>query len=172
MKLLRECLGALREQLAEWDEDCRDEDNEDEITHEQAFRELFSGVFTADYDGAPYGSAFEALCRCLGRMLPNASFAPCRLEWFEQLDGYLESERVPLRLSDLIFRPPIEIPRPGEQPLIGHWTHADIVEAVGPLANVAATASDPDVAEALTMVADWCRVLTKSPGRMIVGFFA
>ncbi len=165
--LLNEMLPAVQERLADLDEQLVDEDD---ITHEQAFRELFSGEITAEHYGARYGWAFETLCGCLGTYLSNYCFSPCTIAWYEQLDDYLATTDTALRFDDLINNCPIRIPMSDDWPVIGHWSHQQIINAAPYMSKLATAASDHDVAEALRSVNDWFNEATKDPNLFIVGF--
>lgn len=169
-KLLRDCLARAAERLQELDDEFYDEDEEDQIPHEQAFRELFSGRFTAEYAGGTYGWAFEALCACLGEPLSNEGFSPCDIEWYEQLDEQLAAAGAQARLLKLIGSCPIEMPQPDDFPAIGQWTHAELVASAPMIARLAAEADDPEVAEAFGTASQWCHAVSQDADLCIVAF--
>lgn len=169
-RLLRDCLTAARERLADLDYQLYDEDEEDDITHEQAFRELFSGNFTAEYCGARYGWAFETLCDCLGTSLSNRGFSPCDIDWYEELDDLLAASDITLRFDSLTNDCPINIPLSDDWPMIGHWKHSEIVEAAPLISRLAKSVTDPDVAEAIATIHEWINQATKDADLIIVGF--
>ena len=110
VSFLRKILSKAGERLEELDEQLVDEDDEDDFTHEQALRELFSGQITAEHHGSRYGWAFESICDSLGCYLPNQSFSPCNVEWYKQLDEYLATTELNLHFEDLVNNCPIKIP--------------------------------------------------------------
>lgn len=168
--LLFECLASATDRLEDYDEQMLDEDDEDAITHEQAFRELFSGTFSAPYHGGTYGWAFEVLCDCLGTWLSNSGFSPCNGSWYDQLDEHLAAAGAALRFSELLYACPIKIPMPDDWPLIGHWPGDRLIEAAPVIAGLAASATDHEVAEAFATVEEWCKAAARNPGCMLIGF--
>jgi hypothetical protein len=169
-ELLRECLDVARDRLADLDDQLFDEDEPDDIKHEQAFRELFTGEISAKSCGARYGWAFETLCNCLGTWLSNRGFSPCSTKWYQQLDDYLAASHVSLRFQDLTSNCPIDIPLSDDWPMIGHWSHEQIDESTASIARLASDAADPDIAEALATVVEWFTEAANDPNLMIVGF--
>ena len=169
-ELLAEVLEAAGESLANLDEQMCDPDDEDDISHEQAMRELFSGELTAEYYGARYGWAFDMLCNCLGTFLSNRGFSPCDTSWYEQLDEYLATSDVEFRFTQLIYDCPIELPTIDDWPCIGHWTQEQIAAAAPAMKKLAEETADREVAEALGTVNEWFEQALGEPGSMIVGF--
>ena len=167
-ELLRQCLSVAQERLADLDEQLLDED--DDITHEQAFRELFSGDISSKSFGAHYGWAFETLCDCLGSSLSNRGFSPCNVEWYEQLDTHLATSNVTLRFDNLINNCPIDIPLSDDWPMIGHWSHLEIADSARSLAKLSGANNSPEMAEALATVNEWFNVVAQNKNLIIVGF--
>lgn len=168
---LQHVLANSAERLSQLDDQLVDEDDEHDISHEQALREIFSGSITAHNYGARYGWAFETICDCLGTFLPNQSYSPCDFEWLEQIDAYLETTEISLRFEGLVNNCPIEIPRSDDWPMIGHWTHAQILSASPQVLECAKTATAPEISDALFQVHEWLELGSKHPHSMIIGFF-
>ena len=148
-------------------------DADDRITTAQALAEIFRGTPTREDCGAVYGWAYGDYCWSMGEVLNNGMFMPCDWEWLESLDAVLEPAGVPIRFMKLIQSPPIPIPEPDEHPMLGHWTHEEIVASRDPLARLlAAGVGDDQIAEALRDVHDdWIVSAVAQPGSMIIGFY-
>jgi hypothetical protein len=179
-ELLADVLEARGKRLADLDEQLGigepgtdDYDADDRITHAQAITEIVRGTPTRDDCGAVYGWAYGDYCWSMGEVLNNGMFMPCDWDWLESLDAVLEPAGVPIRFLKLIQSLPIPIPEPEERPMIGHWTHDEIVASKEPLARLlAAGVSDPQIAEALQDVHDdWIAPAVAQPGSMIIGFY-
>lgn len=117
---LEEVLADASERLLDLDEQLVEEDDENDIPHEQALRELFTGNITANDYGSRYGWAFETPCNYLGTDLSNQSFSPCPIEWYGQLDECFASADLDLRFDILVNNCSIEMPEPDDWPMIGH----------------------------------------------------
>ncbi|MDG3008051.1 DUF7691 family protein [Paludisphaera mucosa] len=166
-----EALAALEADLADYDRqmDAPSPDNDVDLSHAAALREIFAGSFTEDVPGARYGWAFEALCRFLGESLENSGFIPCNSAWYNDLDEVLAEHQVPLEFSDLIDRSPIPFPEPDDWPCIGHWGDAHLA-AADPLATALGAIDDPEIRTALETALGWLRAARGRPGSLIVGF--
>ena len=168
--LLDRLLIDVMPDLVSLDEQLCDAGDEDDITHEQAFRELFSGNVSAPEYGARYGWAFEKLCQSIGTYLPNNCFSPCKFEWYDQLDRFLATTDIELRFSQLVYNCPVEIPEPDDFPSIGHWTHEQIAAAAPMITKVADSAQDETIGEALSVVSEWLKQGVEDSNSMIIGF--
>lgn len=170
-KLLAEVLEQAAEALEDLDEQF-DVEDEDQITHAQALKEIFAGKLTREEDcGFIYGHAYEIYCSSMGEMLSNNHFSPTCVEWLNTLDGFFTKQDVPLRFHQLLFE---EFPIPVETdatPCGGFWDHPEIVEARKPLKAAIAGAADADIAKAASVVLGWVNKAIKTPGSVIVGFF-
>ena len=145
------------------------ENNDVDLSHAEALREIFIGQFTEDVNGSRYGWPLECLCRFIGTPLSNEGFSPCKIGWYEELDEVLELHRVRLRFADLIYQPPIPIPRADDWPCVGHWG-ANEIATIEPLAGIIQNIDDREVKQALETALDWLRDGVKHPGSFIVGF--
>ena len=169
-RLLRRSLKAAKRRLRELDVELGDEDDEDDITHEQAFRELFSGQMTSPGYGHRYGWAFETLCAYLGEPLSNEAFSPCNGDWYEELDEFLAASNVALKLSNLVENCPISIPMSDDWPMIGHLSQGEIRSTAQQISQLAASTSDSEFGDALTTVSAWFQRASKDNDLIIVGF--
>ncbi len=150
-----------------------DEDEPDDITHEQALREIFEGTYTKPNYYSRYGWALETLCGYLGKFLNNGPFCPVSVGWEAVLDAELEKHRIPLRFQELTDRPPIPLPAWNDWPCVGHWSVEEIRTAAPLLIGVAASAQDQDSwgREAFLTVQQWFELALKWQDGMIVGFY-
>lgn len=98
----------------------------------EAVGELVDGRCQRPRLGHVYGYALQLLCDLLGHALPNDVFSPCRLDWLELVDGYMDEAGVAsaVRLGRLIGEPPLPVPRSDEYPLVGFWEPADLARAL------------------------------------------
>ena len=145
------------------------ENNDVDLSHAEALREIFSGPFTEDVNGSRYGWAFECLCRFIGQPLSNDGFSPCSVEWYDRLDEVLKAHDVPLRFARLINDPPIPIPEAGDWPCVGHWG-TDAIAAAPRLAQALERIDAGDVKRALGTALEWLRAGAAAPDSIIVGF--
>jgi hypothetical protein len=164
-------LAATREQIADYDDQLLDRENPEDISHGQALREIFDGTYTRPEYYSRYGWALESLCTYLGTFLDNGPFCPVGAGWEETLDRQLKKHRIPLRFRDLIYRPPISLPKWNDWPCVGHWAPAEIRKAAPLLLGVVPTVKDVWVREALTTVHQWFTLAVKRQDGMIVGFY-
>lgn len=169
-RLARKLIRNAKARLNELDEEMLDEDDEDDMSHQQAFRELISGDITAEYHGGRYGWAFDVLCDCLGQFMSNRGFSPVNIQWYEDLDKLLESSGIAIRFWDLIADCPIKIPLSDDWPMIGHWTHQQMTQSLEPMKKLAQRELDEEQAEALNTATEWMTAALKNPKLMIVGF--
>jgi hypothetical protein len=170
--LFEEARTHLADRLANYDQqmDAPDLDTYDvDLSHADALREIFTGQFTPYVNGARYGWAFECLCKFLGEPLSNRGFSPCKFEWYETLDRYLQQHQVSLRFSDLIGDLPLPIPRADDWPCVGHWT-ADHAAARQQLATLAQSVEDSDAKESFKTESEWLARLADQSNNIIVGF--
>src|SRR5687767_12053325 len=130
-ELLEEVLEVRGNQLARYDRElgAPDPDDEADLSHADALREIFAGKFTPGVRGSRYGSALEALFGSLGESLDNSPFVPCNTAWYTHLDEVLTAHHVPLRFFDLIARLPVPIPEPDDWPCVGYWAEPDFAAA-------------------------------------------
>src|SRR5262245_53114620 len=104
--LLNSVLRAQGKALRQFDEQF-DEDDEPPLTMTEAVKGLFLGRLDPDYPF--YGIAFEFVCASLGEWLDNRGFVPCSVDLYPKLDAVLSARGVPLRMTDLVQHPPIEL---------------------------------------------------------------
>ncbi|HXE51877.1 MAG TPA: hypothetical protein VN541_02635 [Tepidisphaeraceae bacterium] len=146
-------------------------DEEADFSCAQAVAHLVNGEIDEDVPGYLYGYAVEATCLHVGRKLPNV--CPIGSSWIEEVDAFLESTEVPVRLSDLVYGgSPVLIPEPDDYPFIGKWPATQIPDALAALKQLDLSDADPDTAELLNLMRDWLAETTKSPGVSIVGFLS
>jgi hypothetical protein len=169
--LLNDALKALQDALESYDKqmDAPDLENNDiDISHADALREIFAGRFTKGVNGARYGWAFECLCHFIGERLSNVGFVPCRIAWYEELDKTVASNEIPLKFTNLIYRSPVAIPESDDWPCVGHWG-ANELAALGPLAELIPRIDDAEMKESLSTALGWLQKAAKDPG-LIIGF--
>ncbi len=165
-RLLRQVLRAQRDRLRAFDEQF-DEDGDDlPLTVAEAIEGLFSGHLDPDYPF--YSVAFEFVCGGLGEELDNRGFVPCSVDLYPALDAILAAGSVPLRLTDLVQRPPLELPEGDDGPLIGHWSGDEIRRAEPALAALLAGGGETPHA-ALATVHGWLLRAAREPDKMLVG---
>jgi hypothetical protein len=170
--LLAEVLEAAAGLLADCDEQLRAPDLENydvDISHAGALRELFAAQLTKGVTNSRYGWAFEALCASLGERLDNTGFIPCHTAWYEELDAFLATHDVALRVVDLVYRPPIPLPEADDWPCVGHWGREDLA-ALGALGALVPRVSDREMKRALESALGWLRAAASRPDAVIVGF--
>jgi len=169
--LLKEALDAIGSKLARYDRElgAPDPDDDADISHEDALREIFAGRFTPHVRGSRYGWALEALCGFLGDWLDNGPFVPCSHQWYTDLDEVLEAHGVPLQFTDLTMRPVLPIPEPDDWPCIGFWDAQDF-EAIDALEACMPKVEDRQVKAAFEAASGWIRYALARPGSLIVGF--
>src|SRR5690242_17166709 len=80
-----------------------DIDGEAEMTCADAVAELINGTPSKDGPGYLYGCALEAICSQLGEALPNICPIAGASGWIDEVDAILKSNRVPVRLSKLVY---------------------------------------------------------------------
>ena len=170
-ELLEEVLEARAPHLARYDRELHAPNPEDEadLSHADALREIFAGQFTPDVRGSRYGWALETLFGSLGEDLDNGPFMPCNMAWYTLLDEVLEAHNVPLRFSDLTYRLPVPIPESDDWPCIGYWDEADFA-AADALAACLPKLEDRQIREALETALGWIRAARREPDLLIVGF--
>jgi hypothetical protein len=173
-ELLADILGQMAEDIEYLDRDFETDDPEvwDGPTAAGALAELIDGRPSMDEDDAGlYTSAFELVCRYYGEWASNDYFSPCRVGWFERLDGVLAAGDVPLSLISLWSIGPA-VPRP-LSPLLefGHWSAEEMRAAAGPLAKLLPTVVDAEERAALETVMGWLKASEAAPESMLVGFF-
>lgn len=136
-ELLQAALENLQEALSDYDAQmgAPNPDNDADLSHADALKELFAGKFTPHVPGARYGWAFECLCAFIGTRLDNDGLIPCTWDWYERLDRILEQRGLSLRFSKLISDSPIAFPEPDDWPCVGHWP-ASVADERGALEQV------------------------------------
>lgn len=140
-----------------------DEDDgfdDDEITVEQALRELCAGGELSSDEGAPYAYALFALCNQLGEFQPNAEWSTMRSRRAECVDEALASAGVPaetLRVQDhLMYRgAPVDIPQPFDFPFVGYLTNAELAPASRALSDADLSAIPEEFRPAVVQIAGW-----------------
>jgi hypothetical protein len=123
--LLGEVLKAQEEALRAFDEQAAEQFGDEglPLTMAEAITGLFSGHLDPAYPF--YGIAFEFVCASLGEGLDNRGFVPCSVDLYPKLDVVLAARAMPLRMTDLVGRPPIELPD-WDDLLCGHWSGEEI----------------------------------------------
>ena len=172
--LVAAILDEFPEDIEQLDSDFEtgDPDCWDGPTAAGAVAELIGGRPSMDEDAAGlYTAAFELVCRYYGEWASNDYFSPCRVEWFNRLDGLLAAGGVPLWLGNLwCIGPPV---RPPWDRLLefGHWPADAMRAAVDPLDRLLPSVADPEERAALGTVAGWLRAAGMAPDSILIGFF-
>ncbi|AWM37241.1 hypothetical protein GobsT_48150 [Gemmata obscuriglobus] len=173
-ELVTDILESFAEDIEQLDSDFEtgDPDCWEGPTAAGAVAELIGSRPSMDEDDAGlYATAFELVCRYYGAWASNNYFSPCRVEWFNRLDGILTAGGVPLSLVNLwCIAPPL---RPPWDRLLefGHWSAGAMLAASAPLGRLLPTVADAEERAALVTVAGWLRAAEAAPGSILVGFF-
>jgi hypothetical protein len=173
-KLVSAILGEFAEDIKQLDSDFETDSPDvwDGPTAAGAVAELIGGRPSMDEDDAGlYTAAFELVCRYFGEWASNDYFSPCRIEWFNRLDGVLSAGGVPLSLSNLwCIAPPV---RPPWDRLLdfGHWPADAMQVAAAPLDRLLPSVADAEERAALGTVMGWLRAAETTPDSILVGFF-
>lgn len=141
-----------------------DEDDgfDDEITVEQALRELCSGSELSSSEGAPYAYALFALCNQLGEFQANAEWSSMRSRRAECVDEAIEKAGVPaetLRVQDhLMYRgAPVDIPEPFDFPFMGYLKNAELAPALKALSNTDQSTIPEEFRAAVAQIVGWLK---------------
>jgi hypothetical protein len=131
--------------------------------------QILRGETLPQKHGFAYGYAYEAICWVIGSTL-------CHVENHfdhphEEIDEFLETSRIPLRLRDLSETGSIlEIPEPGDYPFMGWWTPEQIGRAIGPLRELSLDEVDETMADDARKVLAWLEEAVERGGDCLVGF--
>ncbi len=138
----------------------------------EAIKDIFTGNWRCATDGPVYSQALETLCFYLGERLPDGVFlAGPHPGWFDGMDAWLKSERVPLRFTELAFREPIPLPMPDDGPTVGHWTPEQIRTAAPAVDRLLLGRKEDDYVEALRQVREWFNKALAMPGLCLIGVY-
>jgi len=144
-------------------------DRASELPDGSSARLLTEGRSVADPVEA--GHAVEALCRLLGRELPNGSVAPVPIDYLDAGDRSLADAGIheDVRFGNLAFRgaPVAGIPRADDYPTIGFIEETSLAAEANRLGRV--SADEPAVDDMLRELEDWAE-LAVATGRGLVGF--
>jgi hypothetical protein len=161
-ELLDTVLRDQGEYLRQFDEQF-DEDEAPSLTMAEAVAGLFSGRLDPDYPF--YNIAFEFICASLGETLDNRGFVPCSVDLYPILDAALSAQNVPLRMTDLVQHPPVELPD-WDNMLCGHCSREEIHRGEPALAAaLAIEISHPS----LEIIHGWLRRAVREPETILVG---
>lgn len=150
-----------------------DIDDEAETTCAQAVSDLIAGAPSEDVPGYLYGYALEAICAQLGQELTNICPIAKATRWIECVDAVLERNRVPERLTDLVFGgSPVPIPEPDDCPCIGRWSASQVTEALAVLRSLDGSDLDPEMAQTFDSIRAWLEAAAQTPGAAVVGFLS
>jgi hypothetical protein len=163
--LLADVLRIQGDALSDFDEQAEDQFGDEglPLTMADAITGLFSGRLDPDYPF--YGIAFEFVCSALGEALDNRGFVPCSADLYPKLDAILAARYVPLKMTDLVQRPPIELPD-WDDLLCGHWSAEEICRGEPALA---AALSKETSHPSLPVIHGWLRRAVREPGTILVG---
>jgi hypothetical protein len=173
---LAEVLADAGDWLAEIDEErsgALDEGDETpNFSVAGALEDLFTGQWRCPEDGSAYGLALEALCCFLGERLPDGEFlGNTHPDWFGGIDAWLESERVPLRFSDLIYREPVALPAINDGPWVGHWAPEEVREAAPAVDRLLRGREEDGFVRGLRQAREWIAEALAVPGHCLVGVY-
>jgi hypothetical protein len=165
-QLLEDVLKAQQENFADYDDQAEVQELGG-LPHAQALRDLFTGnILRAD--SPSYGWAYELYCASMGTRLNPNPFVNCDFRWYEEIDQFLITHDVPLRLKKLVTDPPFPLPAP---PNVGHWSRDAILSGAPRLNAVLDTVriKKKFFARALHVVREWLESAVAQPNSAIVG---
>jgi hypothetical protein len=137
----------------------------------EALRSRLAGDLAGRASDALHG--LERTCAALGRLLPNGSVAPVRLEALDAVDAALPPAVVEagFDLGRLWSRgPPLDLPRAVDYPLVGYVDEAAVARAWTIVRDDPLEADEPDVDSVLAEVQDWLE-LAATADAGIVAFY-
>ena len=148
-------------------------DDQAGMTCAQAVAELINGESSKDGPGYLYGYALEAVCAHVGRELPNICPIAGASSWIEEVDAFLESKGIPIRLSKLVqWGSPVPIPEPDDYPSIGYWSSDEIPPSIRAFAAADLSGAENDMVETLSQLRSWLQSAAKDPQAMVIGFLS
>jgi hypothetical protein len=164
-RIVREVLRVQGEYLRDFDAQAEEQFGEEGLP--LRITEAIAGLVSGRLDPAYpfYGIAFEFVCASLGETLDAPGFVPCSADYYPKLDAILAARAVPLRMTDLIGRPPIELPD-WDDLLCGHWSRKEI--DLGEPALAAALALG-NCHPSLEVINGWLRRAVGEPDTILVG---
>jgi len=114
--------------------------------------------------------AFERLCEYLGRILPNSSVSPVKLDFLDKVDAELEQASFCLTLSRLIYGGgPLGLPPADDFPTVGHADARRVELAEQQRRAGLLKAGDEDVESVLIELGEWVEVAAARKD-ILVGF--
>ena len=135
-------------------------DEDDELTVEEALRDMVDGANLNKDFGWKYAYALEALCWHFGELLDNSEWSPMRGQWSEQVDVAISRAGVPENTfsveGHLMYRgSPIPIPEVPDFPFIGFLRKTELPEAAKSIAQCDRSKLGEDVERAIRQVEGW-----------------
>lgn len=158
--------GEMEDDLRDYDEQMIDAADEDgDFTHAKALAEIYGGRFSRPHLYSRYGWAFDVFCAFRGEMQNNTHFAPCRIDWYDEL----AASDAPVRFSQLINDPPIALPSQDDWPCIGHWSESQIAAAVKFWPALLEAQPPGDIRDALVTAHGWLTTAADAQNEILVG---
>jgi hypothetical protein len=162
--LRRAISGRFRDRIADTNDQLGYSNERGEPSVFEAIRHLILGQ-DKSLDSALYGYGLKYIVEFYGRFLDNSLFYPAPMEFITgEVGGKLADTGAVVKMSDLVYASPIQLPRPDDFPLYGHWTAADVAQSAAPVRTYA------DKTPELQAIEGWL-TYAEDNGEGIVGYY-
>jgi AcrR family transcriptional regulator len=148
-----------------------DTDGEDDVL--AAARDIVEGKKRLRRDPEAYVHALHLMCQAIGVGLDNAAVAPAPLQHFGDVDQTLARQDLlaVISMEQLLHGgDPINLPRTGDFPLVGHMPPEDVQAARGELARYEWAGVPADVRDTIALLDRWIEEAAKH-GEGLVCFY-